>query len=194
MSQQKRVLLASFPCPCRDPNPFSGFLSSQHQDRDFVNKEIPIMSHLPGLLPRIIACLFPLLCILEALNLRKHLSNLFLQLLQKKYQEDEGDGGKTSRHIQSISSSLNHRRRTGQMVTTAKDVYEMGTTLGWPCWIPDENNWREGQNDVLMSVVNQGWKIKLSQCGGWQRTYPNVDFSSSNNVRCETPSIMPISF
>lgn len=54
------------------------------QKRDFVSKGILILSHLPGLLSRIIVCLLPLLCMLETLNLCKHLSYLFLQPLQKK--------------------------------------------------------------------------------------------------------------
>lgn len=37
-------------------------------------------------------------------------------------------------------------------------------------------------------------KIKLNQCGKCQRTHPPVNSSSSNNVRCKNPSIVPIPF
>lgn len=70
----------------------------------------------------------------------------------------------------------------------------MDTALEQPCWIPDENNWKESQKDVLMPTSIKTGKIKLNQCGECQRTHPTVDFSSSNNVRCKNPSIVPILF
>lgn len=115
---------------------------------------------------------------------------------KKKYQENEGNEGKISRHIQRMSyffpQSLEKDRSDGRN--------QPGMSMKWPLLWGDPAGFKmktmgkRGQKDVLVSVVNQGWKIKLSQRGECQRTHPSVDFSSSNKVRCETPSIVPISF
>lgn len=129
-------------------------LFSQHQEGDFINKGIPILFHLPGLLPSIMVCLLPLL-ILEAFNLCKHLGDLFLQLLQKKYQESEGDWGKSNRckeHVLFLPSVIG----VGQVSLSepGKDVCETCTALMWPCPSSRDSSWKK---KIIMGWRGRGY-------------------------------------
>lgn len=133
------------------------FLFSQHQEGNFVNKGIAVLSHLPGLLPRITVCLLPLLCILEALNLCKHFSNLFLQLLQKKsirrMKVMKGKSADTYREC--LTSSLNHWKRIGQMVATSQGCLWNGHCSGVTLLDSRWKQWeREGKRmfSCLLSI------------------------------------------
>lgn len=147
--------MASFPSPCCGPNPMSVFVFPTLRERFCKQRNtrlVPLAWSAPQdyCLPLASPLHFGSTQSLQ--TLQQSLSSASAKEISGGWRQWREKQQMHTKHVLLFPSIIG--KEQVRWSWPAKDIYETSTALGWHCWIPDENNGREGQKNVLMSVVN----------------------------------------